>query len=61
MVDLLNSKVNAVLAPPRVKEAFQKLGVEPVGGGPDVLAAKVQTEMQKWTTIVREKNIRLEQ
>ena len=27
----------------------------------DVLAAKVQSELQKWATIVREKNIRLEQ
>jgi hypothetical protein len=26
-----------------------------------VLAGKVRTEIQKWATIVREKNIRLEQ
>jgi tripartite-type tricarboxylate transporter receptor subunit TctC len=60
-VELLNRKMNAVLATPRVKEALEKLGVEPVGGGPDALAAKVQSELQKWATIVREKNIRLEQ
>jgi tripartite-type tricarboxylate transporter receptor subunit TctC len=61
VVDLLNSKVNAALAPPEVREGFLKVGNEPVGGGPDVLAAKVQIELQKWTTIVREKNIRIEQ
>ncbi len=61
VVDLLNSKVNAALAPPEVKESFLRVGNEPVGGGPEVLAAKVQTELQKWTTIVREKNIRIEQ
>ncbi len=61
VVDLLNSKVNAALAPPEVREGFLKVGNEPAGGGPDVLAAKVQTELQKWTTIVREKNIRIEQ
>ena len=60
-VELLNRKMNAVLATPRVKEALEKLGVEPVGGSPDALAAKVQSELQKWATIVREKNIRLEQ
>jgi len=60
-VDLLNSKVNAALATAEVKEGFLKLGNEPVGGGPDVLAAKVQSELQKWTTIVREKNIRIDQ
>jgi tripartite-type tricarboxylate transporter receptor subunit TctC len=60
-VELLNSKANAVLASPRVKEGLEKLGVEPVGGGADVLARKVQSELGKWATIVREKNIRLEQ
>jgi tripartite-type tricarboxylate transporter receptor subunit TctC len=61
IVTLLNSKANAVLASPRVKEGLEKLGVEPVGGGADVLAGKVQSELSKWATIVREKNIRLEQ
>ena len=61
VVDLLNTKVNAALAPPEVREGFLRVGNEPAGGGPDVLAAKVQTELQKWTTIVREKNIRIEQ
>ena len=57
-IELVNSKVNAVLAPPeREGEAFEKLGIEPVGGGPDVLADRVQTEMQKWASIVRDKNI----
>ena len=61
VVELLNRKTNAVLASPRVKEGLEKLGVEPVGGGADVLAGKVQSELGKWATIVREKNIRLEQ
>jgi tripartite-type tricarboxylate transporter receptor subunit TctC len=60
VVDLLNSKVNAALVPAEVREGFLRVGNEPVGGGPDVLAAKVQSELQKWTTIVREKNIRIE-
>jgi tripartite-type tricarboxylate transporter receptor subunit TctC len=61
VIELLNSKVNAALAPPEVREGFLKVGNEPVGGGPDVLAAKVQAELQKWTTIVRDKNIRIDQ
>ncbi len=61
VVDLVNRKTNTVLAAPRVREAFAKLGIEPVGGAPDVLTDKVRTELQKWTTIVREKNIRLDQ
>jgi tripartite-type tricarboxylate transporter receptor subunit TctC len=61
VVDLLNSKVNAALAPAEVREGFLKVGNEPVGGGPDVLAARVQSELQKWTAIVRDKNIRIGQ
>ena len=60
-IDLLNRQVNAVLALPETREAFLKVGNEPVGGTPDVLAAKVRAELAKWTAIVREKNIRIEQ
>jgi tripartite-type tricarboxylate transporter receptor subunit TctC len=60
-VDLVNSKMNAVLASARVKESFAKLGIEAVGGSPKVLADRVQAEMQKWAGIVRAKNIHLEQ
>jgi tripartite-type tricarboxylate transporter receptor subunit TctC len=61
IVQLLNAKANAALAAPGVKESLNKLGIEPAGGGPEVLANRVQNEMQKWTAIVREKNIRVEQ
>jgi tripartite-type tricarboxylate transporter receptor subunit TctC len=57
----VNRKTNAVLALSSVKESFAKLGIEGAGGAPDVLAAKVQTEMRKWANIVREKNIRVDQ
>jgi tripartite-type tricarboxylate transporter receptor subunit TctC len=60
-IDKVNSKMNAVLASPQVKDSFAKLGFEARGGGADVLAERVQTEMKKWTDLVREKNIRIEQ
>jgi tripartite-type tricarboxylate transporter receptor subunit TctC len=61
VIDLLNSKVNVALAQAEVKENFLRVGNEPVGGGADVLAAKVQAELEKWKPIVREKNIRIDQ
>jgi tripartite-type tricarboxylate transporter receptor subunit TctC len=61
IVDRVNSATNAVLASPRVKEALEKLGIDAVGGSPGVLASKVQSELQKWAAIVREKNIRVDQ
>jgi len=44
-----------------VRKSLEKLGIDAVGGAPDVLAAKVQAEIRKWADIVRAKNIRVEQ
>jgi tripartite-type tricarboxylate transporter receptor subunit TctC len=59
-IELVNRKMNAVLAAPGMQESFAKLGMEVAGGSPDVLAKKVETEMEKWANIVREKNIRID-
>jgi tripartite-type tricarboxylate transporter receptor subunit TctC len=61
VVDKVNSKVNAVLASARVRESFAKLGIEPVGGAPQVLAERVRAEMGKWAGLVRARNIRVDQ
>jgi len=37
------------------------IGIEPAGGSPQMLANRVQAEMQKWAAIVRAKNIHLDQ
>lgn len=60
-IDLVNKKMNVVLATQQVKDNFQRLGFEPVGGAPDVLATRVKTEMKKWADLVREKNIHIDQ
>jgi tripartite-type tricarboxylate transporter receptor subunit TctC len=59
IVELVNNKMNAVLAAPNIKESFEKLGIEPVGGSAQVLADRVYAEMHKWAGIVRAKNIHL--
>ncbi|MFL6798272.1 MAG: Bug family tripartite tricarboxylate transporter substrate binding protein [Xanthobacteraceae bacterium] len=61
VINLLNSKINTTLADPEVKAGFARLGMEPIGGGPDVLAEKTRSELEKWAKLVREKNIRIEQ
>ncbi len=60
VVDKVNSKVNAVLASARVRESFAKLGIEAVGGAPQVLAERVRAEMGKWAGLVRARNIRID-
>jgi len=57
IVDVINKATNTALAMPDVKEAFAKLGFEPGGGSADVLAKKVQTEIEKWKALVRERHI----
>ncbi len=42
VVELINRKVNEVLAMPSIKESFTKLGIEGVGGTSDALAARVR-------------------
>jgi len=59
-VDLVNRKINETLAVPDVRKSIERLGIDPVGGAPDILAAKVETEIRKWADIVRAKNIRVE-
>ena len=60
VIDLLNARLNAVLLLPQTKEAFAKMGFDPAGGAPDVLAKKVQNEVGKWVEVAKQKNIKVE-
>ena len=60
VIDLVNTKLNVVLALPQAKEAFAKMGFDPAGGTPEVLTKKVRDEVAKWTDIARQKNIRIQ-
>jgi len=59
VIDLLNAKLNAVLLLPQTKESFDKMGFDPAGGAPDVLARKVQNEVSKWVEVAKQKNIKI--
>jgi tripartite-type tricarboxylate transporter receptor subunit TctC len=57
IVDAINKATNTALAMPDVKESFARLGFEPGGGSADVLARKMEAEIEKWRTLVRERHI----
>jgi len=61
IVDAINKATNTALAMPDVKEAFAKLGFEPGGGSADVLAGKMEAEIEKWRVLVRERHISVSQ
>ncbi len=61
VVDLINRKVNGILAAASLEEAFTSRGIEVGGGSPEAFSAKTQSEIRKWTDFVRAKNIRIDQ
>jgi tripartite-type tricarboxylate transporter receptor subunit TctC len=61
IVDAINKATNSALTMADVKEAFAKLGFEPGGGSADVLARKVDMEIDKWRDLVRERHISVTQ
>lgn len=61
IVQRLNKQMNDILAMLDVKQAFAKLGFEPGGGSSGALAQRVNSEIKKWTALVKEKNIHVDQ
>ena len=60
VVAYLNGKLNEVLKSNRSKETLARLGVDPAGGGSEVLTKQVETEVAKWVKVATEKNIKIE-
>ena len=59
IVDYLNAKANAAIRTQATRDAFAQISFAPAGGNPDVLAAQVRTEIDKWVGIARKRNIRI--
>ncbi len=60
VVATLNREVNKALQTPEVREHLKNLGVEPVGGPPEVLASTIAQEVEKWARLVKTRNLRFE-
>jgi len=60
IVATLNREVNKVLQLAEVREKLAGIGVEPVGGSPEVLAATVSKEVQKWARLVQARNLKFD-
>ena len=59
IVDLLNQKLNAALQSQSAKESFAKQSIDVAGGAPEVLARQVQNEIARWTSVAKQKGIKL--
>jgi tripartite-type tricarboxylate transporter receptor subunit TctC len=55
-----NTEFNQILKLPDVQAAMIKMGVTPVGGGPDKLDILVKNEIKMWSQVVKKADITLE-
>ncbi len=53
----LNREIGSVLAAGEVRQKLTELGAEPIGGPPEAFAAHVKAERDKWSRLIRERNI----
>jgi tripartite-type tricarboxylate transporter receptor subunit TctC len=60
VVARLNAEVARILAQPEVRERFTREGAEPAASSPAEFAAYMRAEVDKWTRVIRQGNIRVE-
>jgi tripartite-type tricarboxylate transporter receptor subunit TctC len=60
VVAILNGAMNKVLATDTVRERFQSMGSEAVGGTPEQFAAFVAKETTKWAEVVKRVGVRVD-
>lgn len=53
IVHKLNVEMNAIMAAPEIREAVEKMGLVPVGGPPERLAALVKGDVERWGRAVK--------
>jgi tripartite-type tricarboxylate transporter receptor subunit TctC len=58
IVELLNKKINEILARPEVKDAWEKQGAVAMAMTPDEFGAQVRSEIERWAKIIRANNIK---
>jgi tripartite-type tricarboxylate transporter receptor subunit TctC len=57
----LNEAINQVLLDPRIREAFEKLGAAPAGGGQADFSDFFRLQVTHWSRVVKEAGIKLPQ
>jgi tripartite-type tricarboxylate transporter receptor subunit TctC len=60
VVDLLQRQIARIVALPEVKERLDALGFAPVASTPEAYAAQVKGDIETWSKVVRDANIKVE-
>ena len=56
-IDRINAELNAALKLPAMIARLRELSYEPIGGTPDEAAARIKTDVARWTRIIKDANI----
>ena len=57
-VALLNREVNALLNDPEVRDTLMKQGLNPTPGTPEELTRMIETDLERWTRLIRAAKIK---
>ncbi len=60
VTQIINKAIDEVLQLPGVREQFEKMGVQPVGGSVSETAKFIAEERARWEDVIRTANIRIE-
>lgn len=60
IVAALNREINRTLGLPDVRERLTQLGVEVVGGTPEQLSDAIAKELETWSRLVKERNLKFD-
>ncbi len=61
IVNRFNQAVNKALAKPAVQDALSKIGASPAGGTPAEFRSFVNSQLEYWTTVVRDSGMKMHQ
>ncbi|MCX7151050.1 MAG: tripartite tricarboxylate transporter substrate-binding protein, partial [Proteobacteria bacterium] len=53
----LNREINTILAAPDMRAKLAELGTDAIGGTPEAFGEHVRAERDKWSRLIRERNI----
>jgi tripartite-type tricarboxylate transporter receptor subunit TctC len=58
VVAALNKEINRIIAVPEVKARLEGLGLDIIGGSAESFGKTIQTDVAKWSQVVRDANIK---
>jgi tripartite-type tricarboxylate transporter receptor subunit TctC len=61
IVNRLNAEITSALNDEQIKASMRNLGVEPAPGRPEAFEAYIRSETTKWSRVIRQANIKIDQ